>query len=127
MTIGEYVAEERKARKWSQEQLETLSGIKRGYLASLETNRINKPPADVFLKLANAFRVKPEELFKVAGYNIKGGVSKEETIGELLRSIRADLHRLEKLVNLTYGLISQPLISPFEFNINVNEDILFCA
>lgn len=58
----------RAERDWTQNELAKRSGIDRGYLASIETEKVNNPAAHIFLKLARAFNIRPEELYQAAGY-----------------------------------------------------------
>lgn len=104
MEFGKYLAQLRKDRGLTQEQLETLSGVSRDYIASLELGRLKKPSTAHLLKLAKGLRRKPEEFYVAAGYIKDYKNPKEEKPIDLIRSIRADLHRLEKMVNFTEQL-----------------------
>ena len=53
---------------WTQHDLAMRSGIKRGYLASIEAGLVANPSVPTFLKLAGALEVPAEELYKAAGY-----------------------------------------------------------
>lgn len=95
--LGKYIAEQRKARGLTQEQLGLLTGLGRGYIAPLETGKIVKPSADVFLRIAKALHIKPEELFAIAGYIKATKVNpKEETVSELLSQLKMNMNQLEK-------------------------------
>jgi len=62
------VKELRILRNWTQQELARRSGITRETVASIETNKIKNPSAEIFIKLARAFNIRPEELYEAAGY-----------------------------------------------------------
>jgi transcriptional regulator with XRE-family HTH domain len=62
--IGERLQELRKERGWTQQELADRSGIKRGYIALLESNRRRSIGARNALKLAGAFGITVDELLR---------------------------------------------------------------
>lgn len=52
-TVGDRVKEIREAKKWTQDQLATRSGVSKGFLSDIENNKRN-PSAEYVLKIANA-------------------------------------------------------------------------
>jgi transcriptional regulator with XRE-family HTH domain len=66
--FGDRLKELRSERNWTQKELAARSGIKRGYLASLEAGLVNNPSVPMFLKLASALGVPAEDLYRSAGY-----------------------------------------------------------
>lgn len=90
MKLGEKLKELRADRGWTQNELAKRSGLDRGYIANLETNMVDKPSADTFLKLARAFNIRTEELFQAAGY-ISDRIDyllRRETSEEILERLR---------------------------------------
>jgi len=91
MSLAEKIKELRAARNWSQADLAKHSGLDRGYIANLEgTKSIKRPSADAFLKLARALNIKPEELYKAAGYieDVRNTRPRAETLQELVDKLR---------------------------------------
>lgn len=66
--LGDKLKKFRAERGWTQQELARRSGIKRGYLASIEAGLVNNPSAPVFLKLASALGISADELYEAAGY-----------------------------------------------------------
>lgn len=66
--LGDKLKELRGQRDWTQQELAKRSGVKRGYLASIEAGLVKNPSALVFLRLASAFGISPDELYHAAGY-----------------------------------------------------------
>lgn len=66
--LGERLKELRAERGWTQRDLALRSGVKRGYLASVEAGLVENPSVPVFLKLAGALGVPVEGLYEAAGY-----------------------------------------------------------
>lgn len=66
--LGKKLREFRADRGWTQQELAKRSGIKRGYLASIEVGLVDNPSVPVFLKLASALGISPDELYQAAGY-----------------------------------------------------------
>jgi transcriptional regulator with XRE-family HTH domain len=52
-TVGDRVKEIREAKKWTQDQLATKSGVSKGFLSDIENNKRN-PSSEYVLKIANA-------------------------------------------------------------------------
>jgi transcriptional regulator with XRE-family HTH domain len=91
MSLAEKIKELRAARNWSQADLAKHSGLDRGYIANLEgTKSVKRPSADAFLKLARALNIKPEELYKAAGYikDVGDTRPRPETLQELVDKLR---------------------------------------
>ena len=91
MSLAKKIRELRAERGWTQLDLAKRSGLDRGYIANLEGSKsIQRPSADAFLKLASAFKIKPEELYHAAGYiseakHIKPRLETPEEILDRLR------------------------------------------
>lgn len=66
--LGRKLKELRREKGWTQYELARQSGVKRGYLASIEAGLVENPSAPVFLKLAGALGVSPDSLYEAAGY-----------------------------------------------------------
>lgn len=62
--IGERIAELRRARGWSQEELADRSGISWGYIRLLEGGHRRNIQAQTAIKLANAFEITVDELLR---------------------------------------------------------------
>jgi len=91
MTLADKVRQLRKERGWTQLELAKKSGVNRGYIANLEGSKsVKRPSAFVLLKLARAFRVRPEDLYVAAGYINEPRISYRhgETPEELLDRLR---------------------------------------
>jgi len=90
MSLGEKIKELRLEREWTQLDLAKKSGLERGYIANLEIDGIKNPSAYAFIKLAKAFKIKPEELYMASGIlNIDNEVHRDrETHEEILERLR---------------------------------------
>lgn len=66
--LGSKLKTLRAERDWTQQELARRSGIKRGYLASIEAGLVANPSASVFLNLSSAFNIPLDELHEAAGY-----------------------------------------------------------
>jgi putative transcriptional regulator len=91
--LGNKLKSLRAERDWTQQELAVRSGVKRGYLASIEAGLVANPSANVFLKLSNAFNLPLEELYEAAGYvnnakTTQRRVEKPEDILEHLKAIQ---------------------------------------
>lgn len=89
--LGIKIKELRALREWTQNELAKRAGIPRTNLASIETGKVVKPGTDTLLKLARAFKVRPEELYEAAGYIIDTSVLvrlPKETPEEILERLR---------------------------------------
>lgn len=100
MTLGQKIRELRAERGWTQLELAKHSGLDRGYIANLEIDNVNKPAAEVFLKLAHAFNIRPEELYQAAGYieEIKTSSKNDESADQILNDIKLNVRKLEKIL-----------------------------
>jgi transcriptional regulator with XRE-family HTH domain len=68
MDLDDKIKQLREERGWTQDELAKRSGLDRAYIAAIETKQIKKPSVESFLKLAHAFKIRPEELYQAAGY-----------------------------------------------------------
>jgi transcriptional regulator with XRE-family HTH domain len=68
MDLDDKIKQLREERGWTQDELAKRSGLDRAYIAAIETKQIKKPSVESFLKLARAFKIRPEELYQAAGY-----------------------------------------------------------
>lgn len=92
-TLGDKLKALRAERDWTQQELAGRSGVKRGYLASIEAGLVANPAASVFLKLSSAFNIPLDELHEAAGYVTRAAepnryVETHEDILERLRAIQ---------------------------------------
>jgi len=100
-TLAEKLRGLRKAKGWTQGQLELHSGVKRSYISLIETGERKRPGADILFHLAAAFQVPPDEFYQSAGYRIKednGEYTAQETPEQIITKIKLDIRRLEKLL-----------------------------
>jgi len=84
----------RAEREWTQLELAKRSGLDRGYIANLEIDGVGKPAGEVFIKLARAFNIRPEELYQAAGYIIDTNVLlrvHKETPEDILDRLRVSI------------------------------------
>jgi putative transcriptional regulator len=90
-SLAKKIKELRASKGWTQEDLSKRSGINRVTLASIETNKIKNPSTEIFLKLARAFGIVPEELYMAAGYitDYKSPYDHKFTLEEILDLARA--------------------------------------
>ena len=68
MALARKLKELRVERGWTQQDVANRSGVSRQSISYLEQRDRDRPPADILLKLARAFNIKPEELYQAAGY-----------------------------------------------------------
>ena len=68
MALSQKIKQLRLERGWTQQELAQRSGLGRRSISYLEQRDRERPPADILLKLARAFNIKPEELYQAAGY-----------------------------------------------------------
>ncbi|MDD5289218.1 MAG: helix-turn-helix domain-containing protein [Dehalococcoidales bacterium] len=89
--FGDKLKALRAGRDWTQQELALRSGIKRGYLASIEVGLVANPSANVFLKLSTAFNIPLEELYEAAGYvkNINTIQRRAETAEDIIEHLKA--------------------------------------
>ena len=90
MTLGQKLKTLRAEKGWTQLELAKRSGLDRGYIANLEIDGVKKPAGQVFLKLARAFNLRPEELYQAAGYIEWANpfVLRQETPEDILERLR---------------------------------------
>ena len=88
MGLPERIKELRAEREWTQKELAKRSGLDRSYVSWLESDKIGKPSADTFLKLAHAFRIPPEELYQAAGYIRQTKTTYKETPEQILEKLK---------------------------------------
>lgn len=98
MSLGKKLKELRAEREWTQQEVSDRAGINRGYYAQLEIDIVDNPSADVFLRLARAFNIHPEELYHAAGYIKEARIAYryDETPEQILDNMKLQLRRLEK-------------------------------
>ena len=90
MALSQKLKELRLQRGWTQQELAKRSGLGRRSISYLEQKDRERPPADILLKLARAFNIKPEELYQAAGY-IKETINtspRPETPEEILDKLK---------------------------------------
>jgi len=110
------IKETRALREWTQNDLAQRSGVNRGYLACIETGKVANPSVDIFLKLARAFNVRPEELYQAAGYikEAKPSFQFQETSEQILERLRL-AHPATIPVYTAYPFAHEPSNQPIAF------------
>lgn len=68
MTLGKKIRGLRDELSISQAQLSAQAELSQGYLSQLENGEVKNPSANVLLRVAQAMRIDPDELFEAAGY-----------------------------------------------------------
>jgi transcriptional regulator with XRE-family HTH domain len=68
MRLGDKIRELREEFGFTQGQLAVGASVSQGYLSQLENGDVKNPSAAVLLRVAQAMRVDPDELFEAAGY-----------------------------------------------------------
>jgi len=90
MALAQKLKELRLKRGWTQQELARRSGLGRRTISYLEQKDRERLPADILLRLAHAFNIKPEELYQAAGYikGTKGIYPRPESPEEILDKLR---------------------------------------
>jgi transcriptional regulator with XRE-family HTH domain len=68
MKLGDKIRQLRDQLGLTQGQLASGSSVSQGYLSQLENGEVKNPSANVLLRVAQAMRIDPDELFEAAGY-----------------------------------------------------------
>lgn len=68
MNLGDKIRQLREDTNLTQGQLAAGSSVSQGYLSQLENGEVKNPSAAVLLRVAQAIKVDPDELFEAAGY-----------------------------------------------------------
>jgi len=68
MKLGDKIRQLRDELGLTQGQLAGGSSVSQGYLSQLENGEVKNPSAAVLLRVAQAMRIDPDELFEAAGY-----------------------------------------------------------
>jgi transcriptional regulator with XRE-family HTH domain len=68
MRLGDRIRQIRDELGLTQGQLASGSSVSQGYLSQLENGEVKNPSAAVLLRVAQAMRIDPDELFEAAGY-----------------------------------------------------------
>ena len=68
MKLGDKIRQLRDELGLTQGQLAAGSSVSQGYLSQLENGEVKNPSAAVLLRVAQAMRIDPDELFEAAGY-----------------------------------------------------------
>jgi transcriptional regulator with XRE-family HTH domain len=55
-------ARRRKGFEWTQDQLAAASGVDQTTISGIETGKVTRPAFDTILKLAQALKLRPEQL-----------------------------------------------------------------
>jgi transcriptional regulator with XRE-family HTH domain len=63
--FGQWVQKERTIREWSQSDLSRYSGLHRAVISKMESG--TKPMPETLLALAQAFKLSPISIFRIAG------------------------------------------------------------
>src|SRR5213594_4032097 len=68
MRLGDRIRQIRDELGLTQGQLAGGSSVSQGYLSQLENGEVKNPSAAVLLRVAQAMRIDPDDLFEAAGY-----------------------------------------------------------
>jgi len=68
MNLGDKIRQLREETGLTQGQLAAGSSVSQGYLSQLENGEVKNPSAAVLLRVAQAIKIDPDELFEAAGY-----------------------------------------------------------
>lgn len=68
LTLGQYLANNRKSKKMTLREVEEASEVSNAYLSQLEHDRITKPSPNILYKLSSVYGVPYEILMSKAGY-----------------------------------------------------------
>lgn len=82
VTLGQYLASVRNARKMTLREVEEASNkeVSNAYLSQIENDRIQKPSPNILYRLSDIYSVSYENLMEMAGY-ITVGKKPEERHG----------------------------------------------
>ena len=86
MNLGDRIRNLRDQCELTQGQLAQSSSDSQGYLSQLENGEVKNPSAAVLLRVAQAVKVDPDELFEAAGY-------------PTVRTLRATYERYESTID----------------------------
>jgi DNA-binding XRE family transcriptional regulator len=86
MNLGDRIRKLRDQCELTQGQLAQSSSVSQGYLSQLENGEVKNPSAAVLLRVAQAVKVDPDELFEAAGY-------------PTVRTLRATYERYESTID----------------------------
>ena len=86
MNLGDRIRNLRDQCELTQGQLALSSSVSQGYLSQLENGEVKNPSAAVLLRVAQAVKVDPDELFEAAGY-------------PTVRTLRATYERYESTID----------------------------
>ncbi len=68
MNLGDKIRQLRDEAGLTQGQLAVGSSVSQGYLSQLENGEVKNPSAAVLLRVAQAIKIDPDDLFEAAGY-----------------------------------------------------------
>lgn len=90
MALAQKLKQLRLERGWTQQEVAKRSGLGRGTVSYFEQKDRERAPADILLKFARAFNIKPEEIYQAAGYikGVEGTHPHTETPEEILDRLR---------------------------------------
>lgn len=71
LEFGDWIQVEREKRGWSQSDLSRYSGLHRAVISKIESG--TKPMPDTLSALAQAFKISPITIFRIAGLLPEGG------------------------------------------------------
>lgn len=71
LEFGDWIQVEREKRGWSQSDLSRYSGLHRAVISKIESG--TKPMPDTLSALAQAFKISPISIFRIAGLLPEGG------------------------------------------------------
>lgn len=89
MGLAQKLKELRLERGWTQQEVAKRSGLGRRTVSYFEKQDRERTPAEILLKFARAFNIKPEKLYEAAGYIKEAKIfPRPETPEEILDKLR---------------------------------------
>lgn len=82
-TLGEYLAQARKAKGLSLRSVESDVGISNAYLSQLENDKIREPSPILLQKLSKLYRLPYVECLRLAGYPVPEGATTPRIVARL--------------------------------------------
>lgn len=99
LTLGEYLAALRSAKRWSLRDVEeaTNKAVSNAYLSQLEHGKITKPSPNILYSLAQAYAVSYETLMEKVGYIVSTETRPDESShGRLATLAKTNLSKEEE-------------------------------
>lgn len=108
-SVGEFIAEQRRAAELSLRQLAERAGVSNPYLSQIERG-LRKPSAEVLQQVAKALQVSAETLYVRAGILDPDDIT-APTVAEAVAADRLLTARQKKvLLDIYAGFVEQPAV-----------------